>query len=160
MESIMKFFRLNKQLKQVAALRDAMSDRLHEAQVQIEVMAQALDQKDAELMAFVGRLHENMGGELRLESEGDALARLRVIRAQAEMFTAIMDVIEGRYDADQALLKRVACALGISQFDVNSVISQAGRLAGAHSRELALIHKVKQLEEEIEELETINTEYE
>lgn len=149
----MKFFRLNKLVKEADAMRNAMSERLHEAQVRIEVMAKALEQKDEALMEFVGKLHENMGGELKLTCEADAMARLRVIRAQAERYTAIMDVIDGRYDADEALLKRVACALGTSQFDVNSIISQAGHLAGVMSKNAELTLRVAKMQQEIEELE-------
>ena len=148
----MKFFRTRKKLYNAYQLLDQMSERLAEHQTQIEVMAEALNKKDADLLAFVDRLHENMGGELKLDSEAAALSRLRVIRGQAERYTAIMDMIHGDYDADAALLKRVACALGTADFEVNHIISRAGHLAAAHVRELALKRELADAKQEIEEL--------
>lgn len=150
----MKFLQVRKQLKEADAMRDAMSERLFEAQTQIEVMGEALNRKDGELLKFVDKLHENMGGTLKLTCEADALSRLRVIRDQAERYTAIMDVIHGTYDADKTMLKRVACALGTADFDVHNIISQAGNLAAAHSRELALKRELEEAKTEIEELES------
>ena len=148
----MKFFRTRKKLYNAYQLLDQMSERLAEHQTQIEVMAEALNKKDADLLAFVDRLHENMGGELKLDSEAAALSRLRVIRGQAERYTAIMDMIHGDYDADAALLKRVACALGTADFEVNHIISRAGHLAAAHSREMALKRELADAKTEIEGL--------
>lgn len=150
---MLNFFKVRKQLIEANVQRDSMSEQLYTHQRTIEVMADTLEQKDAALLEFVGRLHENMGGELKLTCEGDALARLRVIRAQAERYTAILDMIHGSYDADEALLKRVACALGTSQLDVNSIISRAGHLAGAQSKNIELTLKIAEMQQEIEELE-------
>ena len=150
----MKFLQVRKQLKEADGLLNQMSTRLHDHQRQIEVMGEALNRKDGELLKFVDKLHENMGGTLKLSCEADALSRLRVIRDQAERYTAIMDVIHGTYDADETLRKRIACALGTASFDVHNIISRAGNLAAAHSRELALKRELADAKAEIEELES------
>ena len=149
----MKFFRLNKQIKEANALLGRMSDRLHEHQTQIEVMSEALNQKDTNMLELVGRLHENMGGTRVPKNEDDALVRLRSIRAQADRYQEIIAMVHGEYDADNALLKRVACALGTADFEVNHIISRAGHLAAAHSRELALKRELAEAKTEIAELE-------
>jgi hypothetical protein len=151
----MKLFKRWREMMKAAEQLDAMSERLFEAQTQIEVMADALEQKDKALLEFVGRLHENMGGDLKLDSEAAALSRLRVIREQAERFTAIMDVVEGRYGADEQLLKRVACALGTSNFSAANVISRASQLAGAHLKVIQLERQVASMQQELDEAENI-----
>jgi hypothetical protein len=149
----MKFFQLNKTIDAMEAQVVDMGERLHEHQTQIEVMAEALNQKDVAMLEFIGKLHENMGGTRTLKTEDEALARLRTIRAAADRYYAIIDMMRGDYDADAALLKRVACALGTADFESNHIINRAGYLAAAHSREQALKRELDEAGTEIAELE-------
>lgn len=151
------FNRVNKRLKRERdeAVRQAeqMGAQLENHQRTIEVMGEALTEKDTASAEFVGRLHETMGGAQALTCEGDALARLRVLRAHADQYIAIRDVLAGRFDPSVAVLKRVACAVGCAQFDVETVVERAGQIAQANTaskRELATaMGRVDELEGEL-----------
>lgn len=141
---------------------DDLSDRLAEFQTQVEVAAEALTRKDVELLEFISRLHETMGGidgsRSAPKNEAEALDDLRDIREGADQYMAVLDVINGVFDADEHLLKRMACAAGCSQWDADTVIKRVGYLAAMQStnaglqRELAASRgKVEELEEERDE---------
>jgi hypothetical protein len=149
----MKFFRLNKKVAELERHTCDLEKRLYEMQTTVEVQSDALNQKDVALMEFVHKLHETMGGEKKLTCEEDALARLRVLRDQSDRYLAIRSVIRGDYDAEEALLKRLACSLGCSQFDVENVIKRAGVLAGVLSENVGLKHELRNSKDLIEELE-------
>lgn len=149
---MLNFFRVRKQLSALNGILDAMEERLHEHQVQIEVMGEALTRKDDEMLAFVHRLHETMGGDQKLMCEGDALARLRVLRSQSDQYTAIMDAVNGRYCADIALRKRLACSLGCAQFDADTITKRAIQLAGELSKNGELTRELGEKEQEISDL--------
>lgn len=149
----MKFFRLNKTIDEMEAQLTDMSERLHEMQVTVEVQSEALTQKDVELMEFVHKLHETMGGEKRLNSEADALARLRELRGNSDTYLAIRAVIRGNYDPDAELLRRLACAVGTSQLDVDSVIRRAAQLSTALTKNAGLQYELRNAKSLIEELE-------
>jgi hypothetical protein len=136
---IRKLTRLWRERATAIAERDAMADRLAEFQTQIEVAAQALDRKDSELFEFIGKLHNTMGGATRPTCESEAMDRLRVIRAQADKYLAIRDALSGNLDVDATLLKRLACAMGTAELDVESVIGRANALAKVHQERTELV---------------------
>ena len=103
-------------------------------------------------------MHETIGDVKYLKSpknEEQALDRMRRIREKSDKYQAICEVMAGNFDADEHLLKRLACAVGCSQFDVETVVARAGQLAAVNAtnaglqRELAgERQKVEWLEEE------------
>lgn len=149
---MLNFFRVRKQLSELNDLLDAMGDKLHDHQVQIEVMGEALTQKDNDMLAFVHRLHETMGGNQKLTCEGDAMARLRVLRSHSDQYIAIMDVVNGNYCADFTLRKRIACSLGCAQFDTETIVKRASHLAGELPKNIELTRELGEKEQEIAEL--------
>lgn len=149
----MKFFRLNKEINDQEAQLTDMAERLHEMQVTVEVQSEALTQKDEELMKFVALLHETMGGEKKLRTEADALSQLRLLRGQSDTYLAIRAAIRGDYDPDAALLRRLACSLGTSQLDVESVIARAAQLSTVLAKNAGLEYELRNSKELVDELE-------
>ena len=150
---IRKLTRLWRVRATAIAQRDAMADRLAEFQIQVEVAAQALDKKEIELFDFIGRLHNTMGGETQPANESEALDRLRVIRAQADNYLTIRGALAGNLDVDAVLLKRLACAMGTSALDVESVIGRANALAKVNVANGELVRENEQLLDRIDRLE-------
>lgn len=150
---MLNFFRVRKQLSEVTALLDAMGDRLHDHQVQIEVMGEALTRKDDDNLAFVHRLHETMGGDQKLMCEGDALARLRVLRGQSDKYLDMVAAMRGDYDAEGALLRRLACALGCAQFDLDTIVKRAAQLASELPKNVKLTRELEEKRQKVEDLE-------
>lgn len=129
MNMIRKLIRLWRERATAISERDAMSDRLYEFEVQVKVAGEALVQKDSELHVFIEQLHNTMGGATLPTCESEALARLRVLRAQSDKYVAIRDALSGSLDADATLLRRLACAMGTADLSVESVIDRANTLA-------------------------------
>ncbi len=153
----MKFFALNKKIAHLESLLSDMEERLMEHQATVEVMADALEQKDVALGDFILELHEGMGGEVVPKNKGATLERLRQIRDGYDRYTAIREVMAGMYSMEAGFLKRLACALGCAQWDVETILGRAGILSGAHVknaelyRELTLEkQKVRELEDELD----------
>lgn len=147
---IRKTIRLWRERATAIAQRDALSNRLAEFQIQVEVAALALEQKDLEMFKFVGCLHETMGGETRPMCETEALARLRVIRAQADKYLAIRDALAGSLDVDAVLLRRLACAMGTSQIDCEAVIGRANALAKVNVTNGELTRTIARMQAEMD----------
>lgn len=106
-----------------------MSDHLANHQSQIEIMAEVIEKKDKQILDFISRIHETIGGDMTPTTEDETLAILREQRAHADLYRNIREVLAGRYDADASLLRNLACALGCSQFDSDSVIRRGSSLA-------------------------------
>lgn len=130
---------------------DKMSDRLAEFQIQIEVAAEALAQKDAELFEFIERLHNTMGGLTRPTCESDALDRLRVIRAQADKYVVIRDALAGRIDPDAMLIRNLACAMGTAELNAVAIIARAQTLVKTNHLNTQLVQEVKSLQRQLDD---------
>jgi len=146
-----KNFKENKALKRQRNLADdhaeRLSDRLAQFQTVIEIQAEALSRKDAEMDAFVAKLHATMG--VPVSTEEDTFESLRTQRAHADLYRNIRAVLAGRYDADDALMRRLACAMGCSQWDSGSLVRRASNLAvGNRKLELDLAQARARIEEE------------
>lgn len=131
--------KVNKKLKRerdvATQQNEALSDHLHNHQQTIEVMGEALERKDKQLMEFVDRIHETLGGDVTPTCESETLDALRETRAHADLYRNIRKVLAGQYDAEEALCKRLACALGCSQWDAETLIRRASNL-GVSNRQL------------------------
>lgn len=132
---------------------EKLSDRLAEFQIQIEVMGEVLEQKDQRMMEFIDQLHNTMGGERAPTCEAEALNDLRMIRARSDMYVAIREVLAGRFSPDQAILRRIAGAVGTSQLDIESVVNRAGQLSQVHSENAGLRRDLVLAKQEIDDLE-------
>lgn len=143
-----RLVRENAELEQ--QMRD-MEAQLEVSQAQIEVMNMAVEREAQKTVDFIGRLVHTMGegygGEI--SDEAGTLAQLRVIRGRADKYVAIRDVLAGRFDPDDWLLKRLACALGTSQVDQKSVIERAGVLATANVRAAQMEVELRKAQDEL-----------
>lgn len=122
---------------------DRLSDRLHEMQTTVEVQAQAMQRDAAELEQHIGRLRDAVG-DPKAETEAEVLASIRANRELAERVRLFNDVVQGRFDADVQLRRRLACALGVATFDERELINRAGVLGGFRSRALMVEHELRQ----------------
>ena len=132
-------------------LIEGLSNQLALSQTHIEVAAEALDHKDAEMFALIEKLHQTMGGKRTPKNESEALERLREMRAHADLYLSIREVLAGRFTADKALLRRLACSLGTAQMDVDTVMARAGQMTNVMAVNRQLSAKVERLEREIED---------
>jgi len=148
-------FKTNKRLKadlQVAqAEADSLSARLSEFQTQVEVAGEALQLKDLEFVSFLHELQEAIGGEFTTRES--ALDCIRRIRAKGDLMQTIFDVIDGAFEPDAELLRRVACALGTSQLDVGSVLAQANGLGSVQAKNIELFRQLRTAQVRVAELE-------
>lgn len=139
--------------KRLLEENNKLSDRLFEFQTQIEVMGEALEMAEKRMLRFIDQLHNTMGGASVPTCEAEALDALRFIRGRADKYVAIREVLAGRFDPDQAILRRIACAVGTSQLDIESVIKRAGQLSQVNSKNAELTRDLVRARQEIEELE-------
>lgn len=123
------------------------------AQRTVEVMGASLTQKDNAFIEFIDQIHNVMGGTMRITSEADAMKRLRELRAHADQYVAIREVLAGRFDPDAQLLKQIACAAGCSQFDIDSLRNRVSHLAGVLGENVKLSNELRAAKAKIEELE-------
>lgn len=128
-----------------------LGDRLVEQQTRIELMQVEIVTKDEEYLKFISELHEHMGESVT--GRDHTLQYVAGLRAQAETMQTIQIMLAGQYDADAALLRRLACAMGTSHMDLNSVVQRAGVLSQVNVRNAELERLVRQKEDKIDELE-------
>ena len=132
---------------------EQLSKHCADHQTYVEVAAEALERKDQELMAFIHKLHNTMGGEHVPTCEAEALEALRLIRGRADKYLAIREVLAGKFDPDQAILRRIACSVGTSQLDIDSVVERAGELSNVHVKNAEMFRELVEARRRIEELE-------
>ena len=130
---------------------DALGDRLMEHQTRIELMQVEIVTKDEEYLLFIAELHEHMGRSV--SGREHTLQYVANLRAQAETMQSIKAILAGQYDADAALLRRLACSMGTSHMDVDSVVQRAGVLSQVNVRNAEMERTVRQKQDTIDELE-------
>lgn len=148
---IRKMTRLWRERATAIAERDEMADRLHEFQVQVEVATEALAKKDISLLKFIDRLHDTMGGLTKPTCEGDTMARLRVIRAQADKYKTIRDGLAGNINPDSVLIRNLACAMGTSSLSVDAIVKRADVLMRSHVANSQLNKRVASLQQQLDD---------
>jgi len=122
--------------------------------------ANAVDRMNGQLQDWMKRQSEmamNLAETAGLENARDLMdlaSQVRVLRIKAEQYDNIMAMALDKYDADEALLKRLRAALGLSSGDSFEIIKRANQLPTviAHNQQLA--RTIQELREEIEDLES------
>ncbi len=127
----------------------ALSDRLAEHQATIEVMAEALDLKDAEFLDCMEQLQTAGGFEF---SNVDALADgIRGLRGEANTLAGIRDLLAGKLDPDKQLLMFLAISLGADSEELDDVTSRAQELSNAQMRAAELFRQNLELRQAAED---------
>lgn len=139
--------------KRLLEQNEQLSQRCAEHQTTVEVAIAAMERKDKELMEFIHKLHNTMGGDSVPTCEAEALAQLRVIRGRADKYLAIREVLAGRFNPDEHVLRRIACAVGTSHLDLDSVVERAGQLSQVHVKNAELFRELTEANQRIDELE-------
>lgn len=156
------FRRKKKRDQELQELRDQneqLSTRCAEHQTHVEVANEAMNRNEAALMEFLRRLHHTMGGKKEPTCEEDTIADLRRIRAQSDMYLNIRAMLAGRFNADEALVRRIACAVGTSMLDVDSVVERAGQLSQVHAENIRLNQELEKAQRRIEALDAEDERY-
>lgn len=128
------------QLKEANELLEQQSERLFEMQTTIEVQAEALEKSDRQLMDFVGKLGEIMGGEVA--NEEGAIARLEQLRRKADRLDAVAKVLDGNYSPDEAFRLDLACALRRKDADEIGLLLRAAELADVEAKNAELFRQL------------------
>lgn len=142
--------RLADEIVELREENEQLSERCEEHRVTASVATEAMEK---EISAFVLHLHEAIGGEVPPTNEGELLEVIRRVREDADSYRAIRDVMGGKFKPDVMLLKRIACAVGTSQFDAETVIGRAGILSGAHVKNAELFRELTVANQKIEALQ-------
>ena len=134
------------QLKEANELLEQQSERLFEMQTTIEVQAEALEKSDRQLMDFVGKLGEIMGGEVA--NEEGAIARLEQLRRKADRLDAVAKVLDGNYSPDEAFRRDLACALRRKDADYAGLLLRAAELADVEQKNAELFRQLVEAKRE------------
>ena len=134
------------QLKEANELLEQQSERLFEMQTTIEVQAEALEKSDRQLMDFVGKLGEIMGGEVA--NEEGAIARLEQLRRKADRLDAVAKVLDGNYSPDEAFRRDLACALRRKDADHAGLLLRAAELADVEQKNAELFRQLVEAKRE------------
>ena len=77
---------------------------------------------------------------------------VRIVRVLAEKMRLLQSVLAGEFEADEALLRKLAAGFGMSTWAVKDVVARGSVLAGALGREKALERELGKARARIEEL--------
>ena len=117
-----------------------MSERLHEMQTTVEVQAEALEKSDRQLMDFIGKLNQIIGGEVA--NEEGAIARMEQLRRKADRLDAVAKVLDGNYSPDEAFRRDLACALRRKDADHAGLLLRAAELADVEQKNAELFRQL------------------
>lgn len=117
-------------------LRKALSEQRQRADYQEKLRLNL----QSDIAAAVG-MNGNFTTELLLR-------RLTELRSSQDTMHQVWKVMTGIYDADQALLRRLACALGTSELDEAAVIRRASQMNLNTNRIAALERELESVQDE------------
>lgn len=131
---------------------NALGDRLCEMQTRVEVAQADLDRRQLAMEQHLRELAEVSGVHLDECTEEKVMASLRKLRVLAEQMNTIHEVQAGRFSPDNELVRRVACAVGTSSFDLKELLALLGKAAGYRGQVANLSSKLDGKDAQIEAL--------
>ncbi len=136
------------------------SKRLREMQTRVELAQEDLNRRDLELQSHFADLADAIGVKLEDLTAESVVEAIRVQRSLAERMRVFRDVMDGNFDPDVELTRRVACALGTSHTDLKSILTRLTDIPQLRRENARLTREnvdVKEMEAQLDDHRVIDT---
>ena len=144
-----KVTKLREEARKADAAADALSNQCAMHQASAEVAQEGAMKYRAEFLEFANEIIGATGQEF--DDLNKVADYVRDMRRKVDKYHHIINVMNDKFNPDEQLLRRMACALGTSQLDPNTVIARVDDLTTIKREKQAVERKLERATNELKE---------